>query len=113
MYFKILVATTSYTIGMLGYIIIVYGAILGFVNFIRMIFKSLKCDIVDIRILLNKYYLLGLDFIIGKDITLTFLDQSWEGLTKIGVLILIRIVLSLFIEYEFKNISKKSKLLKH
>lgn len=62
---------------------------------------------MEIRIELGQHLALGLEFLVGKDIVDTIIDPSWEDLGKLGAIIIIRTVLSIFLARELKEVEEE------
>lgn len=95
----------SFGIGAIGISIIVIGALLAtweYLNhhFLRdgknKIFSTLSCHLI-----------LGLDFLVGKDVIDTLLldpdDDFWQSLARLGAIVFIRIILSFFLTKELQQ----------
>jgi uncharacterized membrane protein len=63
-----------------------------------------KYRINAVRMILGRYLLLGLEFLIAKDIILSVFDPTLEELISLGAIILIRVVLSFFLNKELKEL---------
>jgi len=95
----------SFGIGTIGVFIIVIGAILASWEYLshhflrdgkNKIFSTLSCHLI-----------LGLDFLVGKDIIDTLLlntqNNFWQNLAGLGAIVLIRIILSFFLTRELQQ----------
>ena len=59
--------------------------------------------IAELRIKLGQYLLLGLEMLIASDIIQTIIDPSMEELAIVGSVVVIRTVLSFFLNREIKE----------
>ena len=58
----------------------------------------------DIRIFLGTYILFGLEFMIVSDIIHSFLDPELQSLYRLGLLVLIRTMISVFLGKEVESV---------
>lgn len=93
-------------IGYIGILIIMYGAVMGVCMFAVQIIKKDR-TVSAIRIELGQYLTLGLEFLIGKDIIESLVDPSWDDLGKLGAIIVLRSILTLFLERELMLIRRE------
>ena len=98
-------------IGALGVLVIVFGVAGGLLRFVRSEFLALWGSDVSrerqqLRHALGYYLLLGLEFLIAADIIETLLQPRVEELTVLGVIVLIRTVISYSLNSELKPESK-------
>jgi len=96
----------AFAIGLVGVFVIFWGAIFGFWNF----FRSKKSDFSASRLILSRHLVLGLDFLVAKDIISTFLmegRETWIDLARLLVVVGIRITLNHFLEKEIELLNKK------
>lgn len=96
-------------VGYIGIMIIMYGAAMGVWMFAVQIIKKDR-TVSAIRIELGQYLTLGLEFLIGKDIIESLVDPSWDDLGKLGAIIILRSILTLFLERELMLIKKEESL---
>lgn len=96
-------------VGYIGIMIIMYGAAMGVWMFVVQIIKKDR-TVSAIRIELGQYLTLGLEFLIGKDIIESLVDPSWDDLGKLGAIIVLRSILTLFLERELMLIKKEESL---
>ena len=86
----------------IGAAVIVWGALLGAVGFIRAEFTRLRgrpdpmsCDTVRVRF--GSYLLLGLEFLIAADIMQTVVKPTLTDVAILGGIVVIRTVISYFL----------------
>ena len=92
--------------GFLGILVITMGVVKGIYLFILQYFKK-ENYLMEIRIELGQHLALGLEFLVGKDIVDTIIDPSWEDLGKLGAIIIIRTILSIFLARELKEVEEE------
>ncbi len=96
-------------IDLVGIAILVYAALRFVVTFLSFEFKRLRgleCveGIREMRLRLGSYILLSLEFIIISDIILTAISRNVDDLLALGLLVLIRVVLSFFLGRELNEV---------
>jgi|GEM_PF-838955 len=96
-------------IGYVGVGIMLYGCARGLMLFVRNIITH-KNQLARVRIDLGKHLALGLDFFVGKDIIESVVHPTWDDLGKLGVIILIRTVVSIFLTRELKEVEEEIKI---
>ena len=100
----LMVSNISLFIGIIGILIILVGAIRGFHEYL---FAHDK-DFQQIRLTLGSHLILGLDFLVCKDIIDTLLldtgDQFWQDLAGLIVVVSIRIVLTHVTQQEISQL---------
>ncbi|MCQ2981323.1 MAG: DUF1622 domain-containing protein [Treponemataceae bacterium] len=89
--------------------IVVYGAVISFIGIIKTEFCRLKgsYDIIQLRVIradLGTYLLLGLELLIAADILQTILEPSNQELLILGGIVLLRTILSYFLNKEIEEI---------
>jgi uncharacterized membrane protein len=99
---------TSFGIGLLGVLVIVFGVAGGLVRFVRAEIAAARGRDVDdarkrLRHVLGYYLLLGLEFLIAADIVDTLMKPTPQDLFVLGVIIVIRTVISLSLNAELKS----------
>ena len=99
---------TSFEIGVLGVLVIVFGVACGLVRFIRAELRAASgADVEDdrkrLRHVLGYYLLLGLEFLIAADIIDTLMKPSVQDLIVLGAIVLIRTVISYSLNAELKS----------
>jgi uncharacterized membrane protein len=96
---------TSFGIGVLGVVVIVFGVVGGLLRFIRAEFWAARGLGVDeerkqLRHVLGYYLLLGLEFLIAADIIDTLMKPSNQDLVILGAIVAIRTVISFSLNSE-------------
>lgn len=102
-------AISIFAAGVIGYIgvsIMAYGAIKSGVHFILTSIRG-NNHLPYIRIDLGKHLALGLEFLVGKDIIESIIHPSWDDLGKLAVIVAIRIVITLMLGYELKELKEE------
>jgi len=99
---------TSFSIGVLGVLVIVFGVASGLLRFLRSEVLAVRGVNVDderkrLRHLLGYYLLLGLEFLIAADIIDTLMKPSVQDLIVLGAIIVIRTVISYSLNAELKS----------
>lgn len=87
--------------------IIIYGTICAIIAIIKNEFSKDKYKgMQTIRVEFGSYLLLGLEVLIGADIIKTIIEPSYEELIVLGGIVIIRTVMSLFLNKEIKELEK-------
>ncbi len=94
--------TIAFAVDLVGIAILVYTAVKFVAHFLSFEFKQrqgLDCveGIRDMRLRLGSYILLSLEFIIISDIIMTGISRNMDDLLALGLLVIIRVVLSFFL----------------
>jgi uncharacterized membrane protein len=100
--------TPVFGIGVLGVLVIVFGAACGLARFVRAEFRAARgAEVEDdrkrLRHVLGYYLLLGLEFLIAADIIDTLMKPSVQDLIVLGAIVLIRTVISYSLNAELKS----------
>lgn len=103
------VSLTADVIGYIGALFVVIGVFYGVFMTIKNIWNHNQDYFTTIRVFTGQYFLLGLEFLVGKDILHSILDPSLIDLYSLGLLVAIRVILGYFLSQE---ISDKRKTLK-
>lgn len=95
----------GYIINAAGIFVVLWGFIVSLKEFIRMkmkghSFSSFFLESNRIRAMLGTYILFGLEFMIAADILHTFLKPNMMELLTLGIVVLIRTVISYFLAKE-------------
>ena len=98
---------TSFGIGVLGVLVIVFGVLTGLVRFLRAEFSAARGIAVDdarrqLRHVLGYYLLLGLEFLIAADIIDTLMKPKPQEMIVLGAIVAIRTVISFSLNGELK-----------
>src|SRR5437016_14560585 len=99
---------TSFGIGVLGVLVIVFGVVCGLVRFLRAEIRAARGGEVDedrkrLRQVLGFYLLLGLEFLIAADIIDTLMKPSVQDLAVLGAIVIIRSIISYSLNAELKS----------
>ena len=84
-------------------IIILIGIMLTLVSLFRTAFSSGEKDFFKTRFVLSRSLMLALEFLIAADILVSAVAPTWDQLGKLGVIVLIRVVLSFFLSRDIKE----------
>ena len=100
----------SFFIGIIGVLVILAGAVKGAYEYV---FKDEK-TIQAVRLTLGSHLILGLDFMVGKDVIDTMLllnhgENFWKELAALVIVVAIRIILTLTMEKELETLQKSAK----
>lgn len=101
----------SLGIGAVGIFIVLWGVILGFIEFIRaqaafFCKGNRPVPLEKIRIDLGRYLLLGLEFLIAADIIRTIVKPSLEEVVVLVAIVAIRTVISFFLNKEIERLGQ-------
>ena len=96
-------------ISIISLIIVIYGAIIAFCSFLRNETRRITgrysfTATRELRADLGTYLLLGLEFLIASDILKTVLEPSLNELAILGGVVILRTVLSIFLNKEIKEL---------
>lgn len=84
-----------------GAAIMIFGGLFAFARYVRQVFAGASESYRELRANLGRVILLGLEVLIIADIIRTIVvDQSLESVGVLGLIVLIRIVLSFSLEVE-------------
>lgn len=102
-------------ISMISLIIVVYGTVIAMVAFLSNELKRFtgNFSIINIRKFraeLGTYLLLGLEFLIASDILKTVLEPSLDELAILGGVVVLRTILSIFLNKEIKELQAEEKI---
>lgn len=97
----------SFSVSVVGVVIILWGVIITIIDFLHSEYKSIykaKRDLFEkrVRSLLGSYVLLGLEFLIAGDIINTVIKPTQEALVVLGAIVAIRTVISFFLNKELR-----------
>lgn len=97
----------SFYLNIIGALITLWGVIIALYEFLKKELSGAK-EVIQlneaIRIKLGSYLILALEFFIAGDIVKTIVTPSWESLGILGVIVVIRTILSYFLTKEIKKI---------
>lgn len=98
-------------ISIISLLIVTYGAVIGFISFISNELKRFTghyspLNIRRLRATFGTYLLLGLEFLIASDILKTVLEPSLEELGILGGIVVVRTILSVFLNKEIKELEE-------
>ncbi|MBM3231390.1 DUF1622 domain-containing protein [Candidatus Peregrinibacteria bacterium] len=100
---------SSTFIGYIGVAIMLYGTVIAFIHFVHgCIFGGLRVS--RVRIELGKHLALGLEFLVGKDIIESIVYPTWDDLGKLGAIIVLRTVVTIFLSRELKDVEEEIKV---
>lgn len=99
----------SLFIGIIGITVIIWGALLTFLQFLgleagRFSGSNICRGRELLRLYLGSYILLGLEFMIAADIIHTLVKPDMRGLAVLGAIVAIRTVISYFLNREVGEI---------
>lgn len=100
-------------ISVISLLIVTYGALIAFIAFIinelkRFTEKYSPINIRRLRATFGTYLLLGLEFLIASDILKTVLEPTLNELTILGGVVVLRTVLSVFLNKEIKELETEN-----
>ena len=100
--------TLATIISVISLLIVTYGVLVGFVAFLRNEIKRFNGtytinNIRQLRADFGSYLLLGLEFLIASDILKTVVDPTLDELAILGGVVVVRTVLSVFLNKEIKG----------
>ena len=90
-------------------LIVTYGALIGILSFLSNELKRFTgnystTNIRKLRATLGTYLLLGLEFLIASDILKTVLEPTLNELIVLGSIVVLRTILSVFLNKEIKEL---------
>lgn len=98
----------SLAIGLVGAVVITWGVLIAVIELLSLEVKRLKGDNIcagrdHLRHHLGSYILLGLEFLIAADIVRTVVRPTLQELTVLGGIVVIRTILSYFLNLEMRD----------
>lgn len=104
----------SLIISIVSICVVIYGTVIALAAFFRTEYHRIKrnYNIQLLRILradLGTYLLLGLEFLIAADILKTILEPGIQELCILGGVVILRTVLSFFLNREIQEIDRERK----
>jgi uncharacterized membrane protein len=99
---------TTFAIGVLGVLVIIFGVVCGVMRFVRSEFSAARGSNVEderrkLRQVLGYYLLLGLEFLIAADIIDTLMKPTTQDLIILGAIVAIRTVISYSLNSELSH----------
>ena len=99
-------------IGVISLLIVTYGVFVGLIAFLRNEFKRRNGtytinNVRQLRADFGSYLLLGLEFLIASDILKTVVDPTLDELAILGGVVIVRTVLSVFLNKEIKELAEE------
>ncbi|MFA6875133.1 MAG: DUF1622 domain-containing protein [Parabacteroides sp.] len=104
---KVIIEYISQGIAFISIAIIVYGTILALIQFIKNLISRDASGIRQIRADFGGYLLLGLELLIGADIIKTIVEPTYEELIILTGIVILRTILSVFLNREIKDLEEK------
>lgn len=106
--------TLATIISVTSLLIVTYGALIGVISFLESELKRLTgnysiTNIRKLRAVFGTYLLLGLEFLIASDILKTVLEPTLNELAILGGIVVLRTVLSVFLNKEIKELETENK----
>ncbi|AMQ88027.1 DUF1622 domain-containing protein [Marinobacter sp. LQ44] len=104
-----IVTMLFYLISLLGVAVVVWGVAEAVIRFLTLLtghrgaHAKLVRKTARIRERLGAHLLLALDIFIGADIIKSVIAPAWEHIAMLGAVVLIRVVLSYFLEREMER----------
>lgn len=100
-------------ISVISLLIVTYGALIAFISFLINEIKRFKgmynpTNIRKLRAVFGTYLLLGLEFLIASDILKTVLEPTMNELIILGGIVVVRTVLSVFLNKEIKELEAEN-----
>jgi uncharacterized membrane protein len=106
----VIIESICLTLNVVGALITIWGTMIALFAFIRkeLLKRAEAVRLNDsIRIKLGSYLVLALEFFIAADIVRTIITPSWESVGILGVIVVIRTILSYFLTKDLKDYSKQ------
>lgn len=99
-------------ISVISLLIVTYGVFICFIAFLGNEIKRVNGtytinNIRQLRADFGSYLLLGLEFLIASDILKTVVDPTLDELAILGGVVIVRTVLSVFLNKEIKELAEK------
>ena len=95
-------------------LIVTYGALIGIISFLKNVIRRFTggysiTNIRKLRATFGTYLLLGLEFLIASDILKTVLEPTLNELALLGGIVVLRTILSVFLNKEIKELESEEK----
>ncbi len=102
----------SHAIELVSFAIMIYGALFALLHFFKLELKRItkKFEITNLDVVRHDfgyYILFGLEFLIAADIIQTILKPTSQELIELGGIVVIRILLSYFLNQEIEQLKKQ------
>ena len=102
-------------ISVISLLIVTYGALIAILSFILNELKRITgtytpTNIRKLRAVFGTYLLLGLEFLIASDILKTVLEPTMNELIILGGIVVVRTILSVFLNKEIKELETENNL---
>ncbi|SEG27378.1 DUF1622 domain-containing protein [Parabacteroides chinchillae] len=106
--------TLATIISVTSFLIVTYGAFIGAISFLRNEIRRFTggystINIRKLRATFGTYLLLGLEFLIASDILKTVLEPTLNELAILGGIVVLRTILSVFLNKEIKELETENK----
>ena len=106
--------TLATIISVTSLLIVTYGALVGILSFLRnetgrLTGRFSTTNIRRLRATFGTYLLLGLEFLIASDILKTVLEPTLNELAILGGIVVLRTILSVFLNKEIKELETENK----
>lgn len=96
-YIHTIVQVFADLVGVAAAVLIMAGIVHGLILAVGLLRKHHSGEFDCVRLVVGQYLLLGLEFLIGKDILETIVEPSFTDLGALVVLIVIRVLLNYFL----------------
>lgn len=108
MNFEMVMNVINYCLYAFSILILVWGAVSAFISFFKVRMEKLtKPEIVKsntlVKIEMGSYVLLSLEVLIAADIIDSILKPTFEDLYRLGAVVVIRTIISFFLNKEIKE----------
>ena len=119
--FVLFIKTNKYAYSLLAVVIsvtslliVTYGALIGIISFLKNEIRRFTggysiTNIRKLRATFGTYLLLGLEFLIASDILKTVLEPTLNELALLGGIVVLRTILSVFLNKEIKELESEEK----
>jgi uncharacterized membrane protein len=102
----------EFAISIISIAVVLYGTIIAAAAFIKIEIWEFRSEkktesLMTIRADFGVYLLLGLELLIAADIITTILNPELEELAVLGGIVLLRTILSVFLERELKDLNAR------
>ena len=98
------IGVASFVVDVLGVVVIICGIAVAFLVSVRNVMKHQPAGYDVLRVRIGKALLLGLEFLVAADVIRTVvLDLTLQNLLTLGLLVVIRTVLSWSLVVEIEN----------